>query len=127
MNPDVSDPAGEHFDCSDRERAAFEAGIKLGTLYHQFVGVPVSKGNIEGLEKCMEQTLLIQPFTKVVKVRIDDMALSHKEGVYDYSNLSGEMLELDLIVEYGKARAICKLEMKDAIDYPLMSLRIEEE
>jgi hypothetical protein len=33
------DVADSYFSCTDSERAAFEAGIKLGTVYHQFVGV----------------------------------------------------------------------------------------
>ncbi|HUS56931.1 MAG TPA: dihydroneopterin aldolase family protein, partial [Thermoplasmata archaeon] len=46
--------ADGHFDCSDEERATFEAGIKLGTIYHQFVGVPVSADNVDTLERAME-------------------------------------------------------------------------
>ena len=32
------DLADKYFNCSLRERVVFEAGIKLGTIYHQFVG-----------------------------------------------------------------------------------------
>ncbi|MFH0966806.1 MAG: dihydroneopterin aldolase family protein, partial [Methanobacteriota archaeon] len=39
---------------SDRERAAFEAGIKLGALYHQWVGTPVSRESANSLKLAME-------------------------------------------------------------------------
>ena len=32
---------------SGREQALFEAGIKLGALYHQFVGMPLPPDGIE--------------------------------------------------------------------------------
>ncbi|MCI2413518.1 MAG: dihydroneopterin aldolase, partial [Cuniculiplasma sp.] len=32
------DEAASYFHCTDRERAIFEAGIKLGSIYHQYVG-----------------------------------------------------------------------------------------
>ncbi len=45
--------ANRHFECTEAERAAFEAGIKMGTIYHQFVGVPVSSESVETLERAM--------------------------------------------------------------------------
>ncbi|MBR1452331.1 MAG: hypothetical protein IJ592_02405, partial [Candidatus Methanomethylophilaceae archaeon] len=30
--------ANQRFSCTERERAVFEAGIKMATIYHQFVG-----------------------------------------------------------------------------------------
>nr|WP_277770666.1 dihydroneopterin aldolase family protein [Thermoplasma acidophilum] len=30
----MKDPASHYFKCTPRERAVFEAGIKLGTVYH---------------------------------------------------------------------------------------------
>ena len=126
MAPTDRDPVAGHFSCTDRERVAFEAGIKLGALYHQFVGVPLSWENKEVLEKCMERSLMVQPFTTDAKVRIGDRALSIKKGVYDYCNLSGEMLKVELTIEYGEARALCKLEMDRELNYPLMSMRLEE-
>ena len=35
---------------NERERAGFEAGIKLGALYHQWVGTPISQDSAESLE-----------------------------------------------------------------------------
>ncbi|MDD1753617.1 MAG: dihydroneopterin aldolase family protein, partial [Methanotrichaceae archaeon] len=46
----MSAESGGDFIKTNREIAAFEAGIKLGALYHQFVGVPVSAGTAPTLE-----------------------------------------------------------------------------
>ncbi|MEE9268050.1 MAG: dihydroneopterin aldolase family protein, partial [Thermoplasmata archaeon] len=41
----MEDPTADYFECTDAERAAFEAGIKLGSIFHQYVGAPVSPEN----------------------------------------------------------------------------------
>ena len=41
--------AASRFACTERERALFEAGIKMGTIYHQFVGTPVNLDTVESL------------------------------------------------------------------------------
>lgn len=41
------------FVCSHRERAMFEAGIKMGTIYHQFTGIPVNLNTVSELESLM--------------------------------------------------------------------------
>jgi len=56
--------AANYFNCSERERAVFEAGIKLGTIYHQFVGTPVAAANVEILERAIEDGVRVQPFVK---------------------------------------------------------------
>ena len=35
---------------TDRENAVFEAAIKLGALYHQFVGTPISRATADKVE-----------------------------------------------------------------------------
>ena len=42
---------------TNREIAAFEAGIKLGALYHQFVGSPVSPKTADSLERAIEESI----------------------------------------------------------------------
>src|SRR3970282_735461 len=42
------------FRCSDRERAVFEAGVKLGSVYHQYVGCPVDRRGVAALERAIE-------------------------------------------------------------------------
>jgi len=120
--------AEKHFSCSDAERAAFEAGIKLGTIYRQFVGVPLGSSNVEKLEKGIEASSLVQPFVEHVKVRIDRSKLRKKQGVYDYVSLTGEMLDVDLVVKYKSARVKASMKFVKEMNYPLMYIeRIDKE
>lgn len=112
--------ANSYFSCSDSERAAFEAGIKLGTIYHQFVGVPLSVENVETLEKAIEAGSSVQPFVEDVKVRIDRSKLKSKRGQYDYVSLTGDMLDVILTVVYKTARVKASMKLVKEIDYPLM-------
>jgi len=120
--------ADSYFSCSDRERAAFEAGIKLGTIYHQFVGVPLSSKNVETLEKAIEAGSKVQPFVEDVKVRIDREKLRSKHGVYDYVSLTGDMLNVTLVVRYKTAMAKASMKFIEEMNYPLMFIEnISEE
>ncbi len=112
--------ADSYFSCTDSERAAFEAGIKLGTIYHQFVGVPLSADNVETLEKAIEAGSKVQPFVEDVKVRIDRSKLKTKRSQYDYVSLTGDMLDVTLKVRYGKAMVRASMKLIKEIDYPLM-------
>lgn len=112
--------ANSYFSCSDRERAAFEAGIKLGAIYHQFVGVPLSSKNVTTLERAIEAGSRVQPFVEDVKVRIDRKMLRSKHGVFDYVSLTGDMLDVALVVRYGSARARASMRYIKEINYPLM-------
>lgn len=112
-----------YFDCSDSERAAFEAGIKLGTVYHQFVGVPVSAENARTLEKAIEAGSRVQPFVEDVKVRIDRSRLKNKAGQYDYVSLTGEMLDVALTVNYKGTRVEAGMRFVEEMNYPLMFVK----
>ena len=115
--------ADGYFECSEAERAAFEAGIKLGTIYHQFVGVPVSSSSVDTLEKAIEAGCSVQPFVESVKVTIDRNRLKDKRGQFDYVSLTGEMLSVDLVVAYKDARVEARMRYVEEMDYPLMFVR----
>ncbi len=117
------DRAKKYFKCSPSERAAFEAGIKMGTVYHQFVGTPLSLENVDALEKAIEASLKVQPFVVDAKVRIDRKRIKKKSGFYKYLTLTGDMLDVDLVVQYEDKLAICKLEYIEEMDYPLMYIK----
>lgn len=112
--------ADRHFACSEAERAAFEAGIKLGTIYHQFVGVPLRPENVSALEKAIEAGCRVQPFVERVKVRIDRSRLKKKRGQYDYVSLTGDMLDVSLIVRYENTRVKARMRLIKEMNYPLM-------
>ncbi len=115
--------ANSHFECTEAERAAFEAGIKMGTIYHQFVGVPVSSDSVETLERAMEAGCSVQPFVESIKVRIDRKKLKDKRGQFDYVSLTGEMLSVDLVVAYKGSRVEARMDYIEEMDYPLMFVK----
>ncbi len=117
------DVAGKHFNCTDAERAVFEAGIKLGTIYHQFVGAPVSSKNVDVLEKSIEEGAKVQPFVKDAIVKIDRSRLREKSSEYDYLTLTGDMLDVKLTMKYKDVVVICEMKHIKEMDYPLMYVK----
>ncbi|MFP4000695.1 MAG: dihydroneopterin aldolase family protein [Thermoplasmata archaeon] len=122
--------AEKYFDCSDTERVAFELGIKLGALFHQFVGTPVSSKNIEKLESAMKSTAESQAFVRSAEVEIKPEKSSESgtgTGPFDYTTLTGKMIKAKIEVEYEGIRAFGKMEFMESMDYPLMYLESIEE
>ncbi|MEW5761535.1 MAG: dihydroneopterin aldolase family protein [Candidatus Thermoplasmatota archaeon] len=117
------DKAKKYFNCTKKERALFEAGIKLGTIYHQYIGVPVTIRNVALLEKAMEKGITNQPFVKNVKVRIDRAMLREKKDQYDYITLEPKMLSVELEIDYMGAKAKCMLKYIKEMKYPLMFVK----
>ncbi|HQM67555.1 MAG TPA: dihydroneopterin aldolase family protein [Methanomassiliicoccales archaeon] len=115
--------AAKYFNCTERERAVFEAGIKLGTIYHQFVGTPVAAANVEILEKAIEDGVRVQPFVKDVKVGISREALRRKKDEFDYQTLTGPMMKVELTVTVGGTTVVAAMDYKDDLHYPLMYVR----
>jgi len=115
--------AEKYFDCEDRERISFELGIKLGALFHQFVGTPVSSKNIKKLERAMESTTESQAFVSSAEVEIKPEKSSRSEdGPFDYTTLSGEMIKARVEIEYDGLRAVGKMKYIENMKYPLMFL-----
>lgn len=106
---------------TSREIAAFEAGIKLGALYHQFIGTPVSKETADSLERAIERSISLQPYVESVSVSIDRSMLMG--NVFGYSELSGKMIRAEVVVAYEGARVSAVLEYDPEKDYPMMHLK----
>ena len=102
------------------EIAAFEAGIKLGALYHQFVGAPVSFRTARSLELAMEESISNQPYVKSVHVNIDREML--EENIFGYGELEGRMIKAEIEMDYEGALARARLEFEPESDYPMMRL-----
>ena len=103
---------------TDRERAAFEAGIKLGALYHQWVGAPVSEATAESLEQAIEKSVGLQPAVEQVKVTLDRDLMS--PNAFGYSEVAGLMFDVELVTRLGTTR--CRATLSRSEDYPLMTL-----
>ncbi|MDH7507970.1 MAG: dihydroneopterin aldolase family protein [Methanomassiliicoccales archaeon] len=115
--------ASKYFKCTKRERAAFEAGIKLGTIYHQFVGTPISSSNVESLERAIEDGVRVQPFVEEVSVRIDRKGLRKKRNEYDYQTLTGQMLEVSVVIRIDEVKVIAEMKYIEELNYPLMFIK----
>jgi hypothetical protein len=103
-----------------RETAAFEAGIKLGAIYHQFVGSPVSVDTAESLEVAIKESISLQPHVRSVSVKIDRDML--RENFFGYGELAGKMIRAEVEIDYDGVVVRAKLEYDQKTDYPLMSL-----
>ncbi|MFC4541216.1 dihydroneopterin aldolase family protein [Halosolutus amylolyticus] len=109
---------------TDAEAACFEAGIKFGTLYHQFAGTPVSLESAPSLATAIGESIENQPHctTVTVDVREDELAAALEAGPADYTELTGRFLEVEIVVDYEGCEVVTRMAMEDG--YPLM--RLEE-
>jgi hypothetical protein len=103
---------------TSQNQAVFEAGIKLGALYHQWVGTPVSQNSAAGLESAIEQAVILQPFVEEIAVRLDRKLMTH--NVFGYSELSGLMFNVDIVTRVGFS--YCRARLFPQKGYPLMQI-----
>ena len=103
-----------------RERAIFEGAISMGALFHQFVGTPVNKDSKGSLEKAMEESLNLQPAIEKVEVKIRFDKLEESMTEFDYTSLTGDMLDVKIHTKVDKATAIIRIEFIEELNYPLM-------
>jgi len=108
---------------SDRDYALFEAGIKLGALYHQFVGTPLSLSGIPSLEKSIENSIRAQPYVLDISVQInEDDVRAQLNTFFQYTELKGAMLTVRVVICYGSAKVFASLEFDEKLNYPLMKI-----
>jgi len=103
-----------------RERAIFEGAISMGALFHQFVGTPVNKDTKESLEKCMEESLNLQPAVEDVEVEIRFDKLEESMTEFDYTSLTGDMLDVKIHTKIDDVKAVIRIEFIEELNYPLM-------
>lgn len=103
-----------------RERAIFEGAISMGALFHQFVGTPVNKDSKESLERAMEESLNLQPAIENVEVEIRFDKLEESMTEFDYTSLTGDMLDVKIHTKVDDVTAIIRIEFIEELNYPLM-------
>ena len=103
-----------------RERAIFEGAISMGALFHQFVGTPVNKNTKEGLEKAMEDSLSLQPAIENVEVEIRFDKLEESMTEFDYTSLTGDMLDVKIYTKVDDVLAVIRIEFIEELNDPLM-------
>ncbi|MEF8801521.1 MAG: dihydroneopterin aldolase family protein [Halolamina sp.] len=134
---------------TDAQQACFEAGIKFGSLYHQFAGTPVSPESTRSLETAIAESIENQPYCESVTVDIlddrvaadighDEVPGSNSDREHGsrssaseqderaetssggYTELSGHLMEVKMRIEYEDVVVRTRMEMTDG--YPLMKL-----
>ena len=113
---DVTEP-------TDAQTACFEAGIKFGSLYHQFAGTPVSPDSAASLEGAIEEAIENQPHCESVSVEVltDELAAALADSPASYAELTGEFLDVEVVVDYEGHEVVATMEMTDG--YPLMEVQ----
>ena len=109
-------------DPTDDQVACFEAGIKFGSLYHQFAGTPVSPESADSLARAMEAAIENQPHCEEVRVSIREDTLQDAidAGDADYVEFTGEFADVDVVVEYEGVTVETTMRMDG--DYPMMAV-----
>jgi hypothetical protein len=105
------------------ERACFEAGIKFGSLYHQFAGTPVSTESARSLERAMAEAIENQPACESVTVRVDDDAVAAASD-HGYTELTGRLMTVEMRVESEGVVVETAMAVEDG--YPLMRVESVE-
>jgi len=103
-----------------RERAIFEGAISMGALFHQFVGTPVNKNTKGNLEISMEESLKLQPAIEDVEVEIRFDKLEESMTEFDYTSLTGDMLDVKIHTKVDNVKATIRIEFIEELNYPLM-------
>jgi hypothetical protein len=108
---------------TERERACFETGIKLGALYHILCGIPIQKNEkiIKSIEEGVESAISCQPYVKSVKISLDrDKILGNKKSVFDYDEITGKIIQAEVNIEYESIVIVAKVKWIEELEYPLM-------
>ncbi len=110
-------------DLNNRERACFEAGIKLGALYHILCGIPISSDAsvISSIERGIEAAISCQPYVKQVKIKLNTEKIKGtKKTEFDYDEVTGKIITANLTLQYEKVGLEAKIDWIEDMEYPLM-------
>ena len=106
---------------SPREVLLFEAGIKLGGVFHQYLGIPVSRSTAPALARAIEQAVSLQPFVRDVRVAVrPSRGPPLGRGRYAYRYLAPEMLDVTVGLTDGRIEVEARLEHRPELRYALM-------
>lgn len=105
---------------TSRERAIFEGAISMGALFHQFVGTPVNNQTKKSLEDAMKNSLSLQPAIEDVEVNIDFTKLEDAMSEFDYTSLTGDMLDVKIHTKVDDVKAVIRIKFIEELNYPLM-------
>jgi hypothetical protein len=106
----------------DREVACFEAGVKFGTIYHQFAGTPLSPDSADSLARAMEEAIENQPHCESVTVepRYDELERAVEESSASYVEWTGRFADVRMTIRYEGVEVRTRMAMTEG--YPLMEV-----
>jgi len=106
-----------------RETLLFEAGIKLGGVFHQYLGIPVSERTAPSLARAIEAAVGLQPFVRRVTVAIHPKRGGPLgRGRFAYRYLTAEMLDVRVELVDGRTGVEARLQHRPDLRYPLMKV-----
>ena len=110
---------------TNRDRALFELGIKLGTLFHQFSGTPIinEPAAIQKLEQGIMAAIGSQPFVSKVEVSLvphPHTEQRNKTNPCDNLEVSGKNIKSEIQLIYINFLVTGKVEWFEDLNYPLM-------
>jgi len=108
---------------SRRETLLFEAGIKLGGVFHQYLGIPVSDRTAASLARAIEAAVGLQPFVRRVTVGIHPKRGGPLgRGRFAYRYLTPEMLDVSVQLVDGRTAVEARLQHRPDLRYTLMKV-----
>jgi dihydroneopterin aldolase len=108
---------------SRREALLFEAGIKLGGVFHQYLGMPVSPRTAGVVARAVEAAVGLQPFVRSVRVRVEPGRGGRVgRGRFAYRYLTAEMLDVTVELVDGPVAVEARLVHRRDLRFPLMSV-----
>ncbi len=108
---------------SRREALLFEAGVKLGGIFHQYLGIPVTPRTAPGLARTIERAVSLQPFVVSVRATIDPRRGGPMgRGRFAYRYLNPEMIEVPVLPRDGPEAVEARFAHRADLRYPLMSV-----
>jgi dihydroneopterin aldolase len=124
----MSSPRIHRAALSRREALLFEAGVKLGGVFHQYLGIPVSAGTARELARTIRRAVALQPYVTHVSVRIrPEFGGPLGRGRFAYRYLAPPMLDVTVVLHDGPVTVTARLRHRPELRYPLMSVeRVRE-
>lgn len=108
---------------STRETLLFEAGIKLGGIFHQYLGIPVVPRTAPALARAIEAAVGLQPYVRSVRVRVTPRrGPAVGAGRYAYRYLTPEMLDVRVTLADRGETVVVRLRHRPDLRYPLMDV-----
>ena len=117
---DREQSASDRLACTERERCIFETGIKLATIYHQYVGTPFNLKSVGSLEEAISRSIEVQPYVESAVVKIDRSVIPEDIDEYSYLSLTGDMIDAVVTVRIGSTRVTSEMRYDHELKYPLM-------